>query len=180
MRRLATTVGACTAGTLLLIGAEPTRIAAQETRLDAGAPVRLRIEGVERPFTGHLVSLTPDSITVRVARSRVVRASRAQVTRLEVGHTGPRTNSTLEGFGIGAAVGATVGVVMGPSMFESHGDRQAIEVTGHDGRVIGGVLLGAIGGAIGAVIGHGRATHWEQIPLSVTTRHKGLAVAFAF
>ena len=180
MRRLATTVGACAVGACILVAARPERSGAQGTRPDPGAPVRMSVEGVEHPYAGHLVSLTADSVIVQVARSRVVRASRGQVTRLEVGRTGSRTASTLEGIGIGAAIGATVGVLMGPSMVHSNGEQRGLTFIAHDGRVIGGVLLGAIGGAIGGVIGHGRATHWERVPLGVATRRGGVGIALAF
>ena len=166
-------------GAVILLAAGPERTTAQGTHVEAGAPVRLSIEGVERPFTGHLFSLTADSIAVQVARSRVVRVSRAQVTRLEVARRGSAATSTLEGFGIGAAIGVTVGVLMGPTMVHTNGEPRGLTFTAHDGRVVGGVLLGVIGGTIGAVAGHSRATRWEQVPLSVTTRNKGLGIALA-
>lgn len=180
MRRLATTFGACALGACVLTTTRPERAGAQSTPPAPGATVRMSVEGVEHSYTGRLVSLGTDSVIVRVGRSRMVRVSRGQVTRLDVARRRPATTSTLEGFALGAAAGATVGILIGPSMVHSNGAQRGLEFTAHDGRVIGGVLLGVIGGAIGGVAGHSRATHWEQVPLSVATRPHGIGVALTF
>jgi hypothetical protein len=152
---------------LILSSTMAGQVAAQEAPLAPGA--RIRVERVTSCCTetliGELISLTPDSLAYRDARSgRVALLPRQSI--ISVDQSRPDGYQTLDGAFLGFAAGALAGGLAGYGL-----TRSACSDPGGDclqglGAVFGGLTGGLIGLVAGALVGHRvQAERWERIDL---------------
>jgi hypothetical protein len=170
---------------VLLVGVLvlPRLVAAQS--LAPGARVRFSYPG-EGTRTGSVVSLTRDTLVVRLADSpESAHLALDRVARLEVSlGMQDRTRHVKKGLAIGAGLGAVAGLIAPCS-----GGPQPICVNPLAGAVLGVIGGGAEGALVGLIVGVRRSEKWEWVPLewrhlslvSPTAGYaRGVGLRFAF
>jgi hypothetical protein len=170
---------------VLLVGGLmlPQTVAAQS--LAPGARVRFSYPG-DGTRTGSVVSLTRDTLVVRLADSpESAHLALDRVARLEVSlGMQSRTRHVKKGLAIGAGLGAAAGLFAPCS-----GGPQPICVSPLAGAVLGAIGVGAEGAVVGLIVGVRRSEKWEWVPLewrhvslvSPSTGHvRGVGLRFAF
>jgi hypothetical protein len=125
-----------------------------------GTRVRVTHPG-EGTRTGQVISLTPDTIEVRLdGRSEPAHLPLDQVARLEV--SGGMQRPFLRRAGIGFLVGGAVGAA-GLASASGNCSTNEICFNAGDAALVGGIFFGAIGGVLGLASGVVPSEKWERV-----------------
>jgi hypothetical protein len=114
--------------------------------------------------TARVLSVSGDSLLLRIAPAETLAVALAGVTRLEVS-TGRRTH-TRRGLGMGALIGVTSGALLGYASGDDKRGWCCFFLTAEEKALVYGTGLGVTGLVIGAIVGATRVSdRWTSVPL---------------
>jgi hypothetical protein len=151
---------------LILSSTMAGKAEAQEAPLAPGT--RIRVERTTSCCTetliGELISVTPDSLAYRDARSGRIALPRQSIISVE--QSRPDGHRTIEGALLGFTAGTLVGGLAGYGLARAGCSDPGGDCLAPLGAALGGLTGGLIGLVAGAIVGRGvEAERWDRIEL---------------